>query len=95
VQYINDDLEKNKPLVYKSVEASEGRDPMNGAILLGKDNVGAPHSDAQSFPSPNTRKMSQFFQEKRMMSKATALHLAKVPSGASCRDTCQAFHLIA
>jgi len=70
VQYINDDW--NQPEFYKSIETSEGRDPMKSAILLGMDNMGAPILMPLSFPSPNTRKMSQFFWKKRMMSKATA-----------------------
>jgi len=56
VQYINDDLEENKPLFYKSMEASEGRDPMNAVIFLGKDIMEAPHSDASIFSKPQYKK---------------------------------------
>jgi len=54
----------------KSAEASESRDPTLCAIFLEKDNLGLHILMPQSFPSPNVRKMSQFFQEKWMMSNS-------------------------
>jgi len=52
-QYINDDW--NQPEFYKSIEASESRDPMNNVIFLGKDIVETPHSDASIFPKPQSQ----------------------------------------
>jgi len=65
VQYINDDLEENKPLFYKSMEASEGRDPMNAVIFLGKDIMEAPHSDASIFSNTPIPERQVNFLRKR------------------------------